>query len=123
MTKNLFEKSFPDACFDKKEESREEIYGTLIRFIENKSKTSEKEYLSYVDPKITSQITNKAPEIDACYENSRNLVRVDKEETVINFCRYLNLNLTALNIFKKNKLQLQHGRCSQMRQRTLQGLF
>ena len=90
LTKSFIDKSFPEHCFEGDDDIRDNIFGKTLHFINVKAKTSEKEYLSYTDPKNIKQITAKASEIDACYENSRNLVGVDKDETEINFCRYLN---------------------------------
>ena len=90
--KSFIDKSFPVHCFPD-EETRDIIFGDDLRFLHVQATISEKEYLSYTDPKNINQITAKASEIDACYESSRNLVGVDIDETEINFCRYLNLNL------------------------------
>ena len=92
LAKSCIDTNFPVHCF-KDEKRRDIVLGSVLRFIQDKAKTSEKEYLSYTDPKNINQITAKASEIDACYESSRNLVGVDIDETEINFCRYLNLNL------------------------------
>ena len=90
LTKSFKDTNFPVHCPNDYLGSRYTLLGDILSFMQLKAKTSEKEYLSYTDPKNINQITAKASEIDACYENSRNLVGVDKDETEINFCRYLN---------------------------------
>ena len=90
LTKSFIDTNFPVHCPNDYDGSHYTILGNILLLMHVKAKTSEKEYLSYTDPKNIQQITAKASDIDACYENSRNLVGVDKDETVINFCRYLN---------------------------------
>lgn len=65
------------------------VFGVLLSFIQTKSEISEKEYLSYTDPKIIKKIAENSAELDACFENSRNLTEISPEEIEINFCRYL----------------------------------
>ena len=87
LTKSFKDTNFPMHCPNDYDIT---LFLDKLGYFQLKAKTSEKEYLSNTDPKNIAQITAKASEIDACYENSRNLVGVDKDETVINFCRYLN---------------------------------
>ena len=67
----------------------EVLIGHLVRYLHAKAETTEKEYLAVADEKISKKVADKATEIDACYEHSRNLAGVKPEETTINFCRYV----------------------------------
>ena len=96
LTTSFLDKNFNEQCLFG-DGSYLKPLGKALLFMQNKAETSEKEYLSYTDPKNINQIKAKASEIDACYENSRNLVGVDKDETVINFCRYLNFKSCSSN--------------------------
>ena len=61
----------------------------LVRHTQAKSEINEKEYLTSTDPRILKKIVDKTTEIDACYENSRNLTGINpKDESKINFCSY-----------------------------------
>lgn len=90
LTRGLFEDSFPEICFEGKENIHESASGHILRFLYAKSETSEKEYLTYTDPKIIKKISDKSYELNACFENSRNITEVIPDEMEIHFCRYLN---------------------------------
>ena len=60
-----------------------------MRFLKARIDISEKEYLTSTDPRILKKIEDKYTEIDACFENSRNLTAGNPiEESKINFCTY-----------------------------------
>lgn len=86
LTKNFVDTNFPENCFDNDGPNR--LFGNLFRFLKAKSELSKKEYLAYTDPNIIKKVEHKTFELDACFEDSRNMTGIDPADTKINFCRY-----------------------------------
>ena len=85
LTTNFMDKNFPGNCF------KSEILAYIMKISQtihqSYSVMTEKEYLTGTDPKIIKKVTDKATELDACFENSRNLTGINPDDTTINFCR------------------------------------
>lgn len=87
MTTLFIEASFPEHCIERTDADFEKVFGNLLRFLQGKSKTSEKEYMTYTDPAIIQKIENKATELDACFENSWDSYGVRPGDNAIHFCK------------------------------------
>ena len=82
LTIKFLDDAIPKHCFGA--EIHETQTGVILRMAKAKAKTSPKEYRSYTDPRMIKRLADKATELDACYENSRN--GNDVKDTVIYFC-------------------------------------
>ena len=80
LTIQLVDDTIPERCVGP--EIHEVQTGMMLRMVKAKAKTSQKEYRSYTDPKMIKKLEDKATEIDACYENSRNT----NNDRDIDFC-------------------------------------
>ena len=91
LTKSFYKNKFPENAFTEYCSVREVIdryLEQLIRFFQAKSEISEKEFKTSADPKILKKIVDKYTEIDACYENSRNLIGIHPAKiNEVNVCR------------------------------------
>lgn len=98
ITKLFLEASYPDACDHtnsatnseislNEDQDFEKVFGNVFRYLDMKSKISEKEYLTYTDPKIFQKLENKSEELEACFENSRDLFNIQPQDPELHFCR------------------------------------
>ena len=88
---NIFHDSyFPDSCGSAERRFLDEFFKFLIQTYKNKAEISKNEFLACVDPKILKKIEGKYSEIEACYENSRNMSRpnpIKDDKALLHFCR------------------------------------